>query len=70
MPYDPTDIEDAMHAAFFRGKPIDAIPLAAQHDPWLSAHLVDILERLSLIDPDIDDSCVPCLSHLRLSNRD
>lgn len=58
MPSDPTDIEDAMHAALFRGKPIDAVSLAAQHDPWLSAHLADILEKQGLVDADIDDEYV------------
>lgn len=58
MPFDPTDLEDAMHAALFRGKPIDALPLAAQHDPWLSAHIADVLEKLGLIDADIDDEYV------------
>lgn len=58
MPYDPTDLEDAMHAALFRGKPIDAVHLAAQHDLWLSAHLADVLERSNLLDADVDDEYV------------
>lgn len=68
MPCDSTDLEDAMHAALFRGKPIDAVPLAAQHDPWLSAHLADVLEKDGLIDADVDDEYVQTpLAYLSIS---
>lgn len=55
MPPDPTNLEDTIHAALFSGKTSKALDLAAQHDPWLSAHLADIMEVIELLDPDVDD---------------
>lgn len=56
MPPDPTNLEDTCHAALFSGKPIKALELAAQHDPWLSAHLADIMEIVDLLDPDVEEA--------------
>ncbi|KAJ7334118.1 Nup85 nucleoporin-domain-containing protein [Mycena albidolilacea] len=56
MPPDPTDGEDMVHTALFAGKPADALLHASQLDRWLSAHLADIMEPLSLIsDPSRDE---------------
>ncbi|KAJ7890556.1 Nup85 nucleoporin-domain-containing protein [Mycena olivaceomarginata] len=56
MPPDPTDSEDMVHTALFAGKPADALLHASQLDRWLSAHLADIMEPLSLIsDPSRDE---------------
>ncbi|KAF7370621.1 Nuclear pore complex protein Nup85 [Mycena sanguinolenta] len=49
MPPDPTQLEDMVHTALFAGKPVDALLHASQLDQWLSAHLADIMEPLSMI---------------------
>ncbi|KAJ6591607.1 Nup85 nucleoporin-domain-containing protein [Mycena vulgaris] len=50
MPPDPTNLEDMAHTALFAGKPVDALIHASQLDRWLSAHLADIMEPLTLIN--------------------
>ncbi|KAJ7765398.1 Nup85 nucleoporin-domain-containing protein [Mycena maculata] len=50
MPPDPTNIEDLVHTSLFAGKPVEALLHASQLDRWLSAHLADIMEALSLIE--------------------
>ena len=55
LPPDPTNLEDTIHAALFSGKTSKALEFAAQHDPWLSAHLADIMEVIELLDSDVDD---------------
>lgn len=52
MPPDPTNPEDMIHAALFTGDPLKALDHAAKLDPWLSAHLADMMEPLGLIDKD------------------
>ncbi|KAH7905644.1 nucleoporin Nup85-like protein [Hygrophoropsis aurantiaca] len=52
MPPDPTNMEDVMHAALFNGDPVKALVHAAQIDPWLAAHLADLMEILSLMDKE------------------
>ncbi|KAF8216477.1 Nup85 nucleoporin-domain-containing protein [Mycena galopus ATCC 62051] len=49
MPPDPTNVEDMVHTALFAVKLADALLHASHLDPWLSAHLADIMEPLSLI---------------------
>ncbi|KAJ7792258.1 hypothetical protein B0H14DRAFT_3094264 [Mycena olivaceomarginata] len=45
-----------VHTALFAGKPADVLLHASQLDRWLSAHLADIMEPLSLIsDPSRDE---------------
>ncbi|KAF7356620.1 Nuclear pore complex protein Nup85 [Mycena venus] len=55
MPSDPTNGEDMVHTALFAGKPVDALLHASRLDRWLSAHLADIMEPLSLITDDPRD---------------
>lgn len=50
MPPDPTNLEDMIHAALFTGDPLKALDHAANLDPWLSAHLADMMEPLTLVD--------------------
>ena len=52
MPPDPTSLEDMIHAALFAGDPLKALDHAAKLDPWLSAHLADMMEPLALVDKD------------------
>lgn len=52
MPPDPTNLEDMIHAALFTGDPLKTLDHAARLDPWLSAHLADIMEPLALVDKD------------------
>jgi nuclear pore complex protein Nup85 len=47
-----------IHAYLFSGQPTKALPHAAQLDPWLAAHLADIMEPLSLIDDDMNGESV------------
>ncbi|EGN95218.1 hypothetical protein SERLA73DRAFT_187558 [Serpula lacrymans var. lacrymans S7.3] len=55
MPPDPTNLEDMIYAALFSGDPSKALLHAAQLDPWLAAHLADIMEALSLIERDVNE---------------
>lgn len=55
LPPDLTDKEDAIHAALFSGRTTEALEEAAQLDPWLSAHLGDLMEPLELIQLDTGD---------------
>ncbi|KAF9219749.1 hypothetical protein BS17DRAFT_375656 [Gyrodon lividus] len=57
MPPDPTNLEDMIHAALFMGDPLKALDHAAKLDPWLGAHLADMMEPLALVEKDaIEDS--------------
>lgn len=55
MPPDPTNLEDVVHAALFTGDPSKALEHAADLDPWLSAHLADMMEPLALFDKDSNE---------------
>ncbi len=55
MPPDSTILEDMVHSALFSSQLDQALGHAAELDPWLSAHLADILATLSLIDTDKDE---------------
>lgn len=55
MPPDPTILEDMVHVALFMGDPLKALEHAAQLDPWLSAHLADMMEPLSLVEQAVND---------------
>lgn len=50
VPPDPTDMEDMIHASLFGGDPTKALSYASQLDPWLAAHMADIMQSLGLID--------------------
>lgn len=52
MPPDPTNLEDMIHAALFTGDPLKALDHATKLDPWLGAHLADMMEPLALVDKD------------------
>jgi nuclear pore complex protein Nup85 len=54
LPPDPTDKEDMVHAALFSEQTEEALQHALHLDPWLSAHLADLMETLRLIEFDID----------------
>ncbi|KIJ57746.1 hypothetical protein HYDPIDRAFT_103903 [Hydnomerulius pinastri MD-312] len=55
MPPDPTNLEDMVHAALFTGDPLKALDHAAKLDPWLGAHLADIMEPLALVERDANE---------------
>ena len=55
MPPDPTDLEDTIHVALFRGETMEALSHAAKLDLWLSAHWVDLMEPLDLLNPRVSD---------------
>jgi nuclear pore complex protein Nup85 len=58
MPQDPTNLEDMVHAALFSGDPAKALSYAAQLDPWLAAHMADLMQALSLIEKDANEEYV------------
>ena len=55
MPTDPTDLEDTIHVALFRGETMEALSYAAKLDIWLAAHWVDLMEPLDLLTPRVSD---------------
>ena len=55
MPADPTDKEDALHLELVKGRPAQALAIAHSMDPWLPAHLVDMMACIGLLGSDIDD---------------
>jgi nuclear pore complex protein Nup85 len=55
MPPDPTDPEDMIHVALFRGETMQALSHAARLDGWLAAHWVDLMEAVDLLNPRVDD---------------
>ncbi|KAJ8594775.1 hypothetical protein M405DRAFT_857859 [Rhizopogon salebrosus TDB-379] len=55
MPPDPTNLEDMVHAALFSGDPAKALSHAALLDPWLAAHMADLMQALSLIEKETNE---------------
>jgi nuclear pore complex protein Nup85 len=55
MPPDPTDLEDTIHVALFRGETMEALSHAAKLDVWLAAHWVDLMEPLDLLTARVGD---------------
>ncbi|KAF7770639.1 hypothetical protein Agabi119p4_6613 [Agaricus bisporus var. burnettii] len=55
MPPDPTNIEESLHVALLSGNLKEALQHAQKLDPWLSAHLADIMVPLQLIDTEPDE---------------
>ena len=55
MPPDPTDLEDMIHVALFRGETMEALSHAAKLDVWLAAHWVDLMEAVDLLSPRVGD---------------
>ncbi|KAF8343506.1 Nup85 nucleoporin-domain-containing protein [Amanita rubescens] len=58
MPGDPTNLEDMLHAALLSAQPEQALQYAYELDPWLSAHMADIMDALGTIPRNSDDSGV------------
>ena len=54
VPPDPTDSEDALHAELAQGRTAKALSIASQIDPWLAAHLSDMMVPLGLLGSDSD----------------
>ena len=55
LPADPTNLEDMLHTALLCAKPEQALQYAHELDPWLSAHMVDIMDALRLISKNDDE---------------
>jgi nuclear pore complex protein Nup85 len=55
MPPDPTDPEDMIHVALFRGETMEALSHAAKLDVWLAAHWVDLMDAVDLLNPRVGD---------------
>lgn len=55
LPPDPTNIEDSLHVALLSGNLKEALQYAQTLDPWLAAHLADLMVPLQLIDNEIDE---------------
>ncbi|KAF9444472.1 hypothetical protein P691DRAFT_677501 [Macrolepiota fuliginosa MF-IS2] len=71
LPPDPTNIEDSLHVALLSGNLKEALQHAQTLDPWLSAHLADLMVHLQLIDDEIDEeSGLSLRDHYTLSYAD
>jgi len=55
MPPDPTDLEDMIHVALFRGETMEALSYASKLDVWLAAHWVDLMEAVDLLNTRVSD---------------
>ncbi|PPR01778.1 hypothetical protein CVT24_001801 [Panaeolus cyanescens] len=55
LPPDPTDLEDMIHVDLFSGQAPDAVEHALALDPWLAAHLADIMEPMKIIESGVDE---------------
>jgi nuclear pore complex protein Nup85 len=55
MPPDPTDLEDMIHVALFRGETLEALSHASKLDVWLAAHWVDLMEAVDLLNTRVSD---------------
>ena len=49
IPYDPTDLEDVIHAQLLTGDVGKALASAEKLDVWLSCHLADVMNALGLL---------------------
>ncbi|KAI9510038.1 nucleoporin Nup85-like protein [Russula earlei] len=58
MPPDPTDLEDMIHVALFRGETMEALAYAAGLDVWLAAHWVDLMDAIDLLNTPVSDDSV------------
>ena len=59
MPADPTDTEEMTLLHLFTDDLPKAIERTMDLDPWLGAHLADILQNQDLISPQVDMMWVP-----------
>lgn len=69
MPPDPTNFEEMVHVALFMGDPLKSLEHAAQLDPWLSAHLADMMEPLSLVEKAVNEEYVTRYSYWKIGYR-
>lgn len=49
IPYDPTDLEDVIHAQLLTGEIAKSLASAEKLDVWLSCHLADVMNALGLL---------------------
>lgn len=49
IPYDPTDLEDLIHAQLLTGEVARSLASAEKLDVWLSCHLADVIHALGLL---------------------
>ncbi|KAI5895131.1 uncharacterized protein SCHCODRAFT_02618667 [Schizophyllum commune H4-8] len=56
LPPDPTYDEDMIHSNLLSGLPAKALQYSAQLDPWLAAHMADVMEALKLLEGEFDTS--------------
>lgn len=49
IPYDPTDLEDVIHAQLLTGEVAKVLTSAERLDVWLSCHLADVMNALGLL---------------------
>lgn len=47
-----------LHSELMQGRPTHALAIAHEIDPWLAAHLVDIMASIRLVDSDADEEYV------------
>lgn len=55
IPPDPTDLEDMIHVDLFSGQSVEALEHCLSLDPWIAAHLADIMEPMQIIDRTVDE---------------
>ena len=48
--YDPTELEDVIHAQLLTGEVTKVLASAEKLDVWLSCHLADVMNALGLLD--------------------
>ena len=61
LPPDPTYDEDMIHSNLLSGVPAKALQYSAQLDPWLAAHMADVMEALKLLEGEFDTRWVASL---------
>ena len=54
-PPDPSDEESSLHVQLFQGEPSRALDTADKIDPWLSAHLADMMLPLGLLTSEVNE---------------
>jgi nuclear pore complex protein Nup85 len=52
IPYDPTDLEDVIHAQLLTGDTAKALTSAEKLDVWLSCHLADVMNALGVLQAE------------------
>ena len=49
IPYDPTELEDVIHAQLLANEPTKVLVSSEKLDVWLSCHLADVMNALGLL---------------------